>query len=121
MEALFDKVIFIYLMIIWYGVVDQSSINDYQPIETLRGSKGFRAPGLQGSGLEKRRAPALQDENFRALGLHVICFRDPGSTVVYNKKVCTSFFFISNLSFRSSRLLYIRFRKNCCVFSPDPA
>ena len=35
--------------------------------------KGFRAPGLQ-------------DENFRALGIHmyITCFRVPGSTLVYN-------------------------------------
>ena len=52
----------------------------------FRVPKGFRAPGLQGSRAPalKMRAPGLQDENFRALGLHIICFRDPGSTLVYN-------------------------------------
>ena len=40
-----------------------------------------RGLGLQGSGLKNA---GLQDENFRALGLHIICFRAPGSTVIYN-------------------------------------
>jgi len=42
-----------------------SSFNDHDPRNRV--PKGFRAPGLQ-------------DENFRALRLHIICFRAPGST-----------------------------------------
>ena len=53
----------------------------------LRGkSESQRGLGLQGYRAIKRRAPGLQNENVRALGLHIIClcFRAPGSTAVYN-------------------------------------